>query len=324
MSSSKSIRSLTIAIGLIISAIGVWLVARDVDIDRLTRALQSADASWLLVSASAIVMTLFTRAWRWAILLRPIAVRTSTIMRALLIGQVLNFALPVRLGDVTRAMMLGRAPNNTVERTVGSIAIEKAWDWITLTLIVLIVTAIMPTPDWLIAPTRVIGLIAAIVLIGFAAATLGPQLALLGRPMWIDRALGWLPPRSRLFVIERLHRLLDSLTALRQRESIGLAAVWSIVTWALGIVANYAVMRAFGVASWLAAMLLIAVLMIGVTLPPSIAALGLFEGLTILTLRAFDTPYDTALAIGLTLHVVIYAPPIAAAAVLSAKPEIGN
>jgi uncharacterized protein (TIRG00374 family) len=315
---------LTLAIGLIISAVGVWLVARDVDGDRLMRALQSADVSWLLVSASVIVITLFTRAWRWAVLLRPIDLRTSTIMRALLIGQMLNFALPVRLGDVTRVMMLGRAPNNTVERTLGSVAIEKAWDWITLTLIVLIVTAVMPTPDWLIAPTRVIGLIAAIVLIGFAAVALSPEPILPRGRRLIDHSFGWLPLRSRGLVIERLQHLLGSLTALRQRESIGLAAVWSIVTWALGIAANYAVMRAFGVDSWRAAMLLMAVLMIGVTLPPSIAALGLFEGLTILTLRVFDTPYDTALAIGLTLHVVIYMPPIAAAAALSAKPWIGD
>jgi uncharacterized membrane protein YbhN (UPF0104 family) len=102
-----------------------------------------------------------------------------------------------------------------------------------------------------------------------------------------------------------VQRLLDSLIALRRRELIAGAAAWSIVTWGVGIAANYAFMRAFGVESWIAAMALIAVLMIGVALPPSIAALGIWEGLTMLTLSAFGVPPETGLAIGLISHAVI-------------------
>jgi uncharacterized membrane protein YbhN (UPF0104 family) len=154
------------------------------------------------------------------------------------------------------------------------------------------------------------------VLIGFGAIAISPSSAVARGRMLIDRSVGRLTQRWQLFLRERLLRLLDSLTALRQRESIGLTALWSILTWALGIAANYAVMRAFGVNAWRAAMLLMAVLMIGVTLPPSIAAIGLFEGLTILTLSVFGVPYDTALAIGVTLHLVIFVPPVIAAGLL--------
>ncbi len=68
-------------------------------------------------------------------------------------------------------------------------------------------------------------------------------------------------------------------------------------------------------------MLLIVVLMIGVALPPSIAAIGLFEGLTILTLSAFNIPIELALAIGIALHVIIFVPPlIALGALLLLRP----
>jgi hypothetical protein len=307
---------LLIILGVLISAIGVWLVARDVDWDQLAHAIRTADSSWVVSGTLAIILTFLTRTWRWAVLLRPIDLRTSMIMRALLIGQVLNFALPVRLGDVTRAVMLGRAPQSSFERTLGSIAIEKAWDWITLTIIVLIVTLIMSLPDWLIGPARLVSLIAAFVLIGFGAIVFSPASAVARGSRVIDRSVGWLPESWRRFILERLHRLMDSLIALRRRESIGLTALWSVLTWALGVAANYAVMRAFGVDSWRAALLLMAVLMIGVTLPPSIAAIGLFEGLTILTLSVFALPYDTALAIGVMLHLVIFVPPVVTAGLL--------
>ena len=309
-------RLLLIIFGVIISAIGVWLVARDVDRDQLAHALSTADSSWVIAGILAIIMTFFTRTWRWAVLLRPIALPTSTIMIALLAGQVLNFVLPFRAGDIVRSAMLGCAPQSSFERTLGSVAIEKAWDWITLTMMVLIVTLIMPLPDWLIGPARMVGLIAALVLIGFGAIAFSPSSAAARGSMLIDRLVGWLPESWRRFVRERLHRLTGSLTALRQRESIGLTALWSILTWALGVAANYAVMRAFGVDAWRAAMLLMAVLMIGVTLPPSIAAIGLFEGLTILTLSVFGVPYNTALAIGVALHLVIFVPPVVTAGLL--------
>lgn len=302
-----------ILLGVIISAIGVWLVARDVDRDQLAHALSTADSSWVIAGTLAIIMTFFTRTWRWAVLLRPIALPASTIMIALLTGQVLNFVLPFRAGDIVRSAMLGRAPQSSFERTLGSVAIEKAWDWITLTIMVLIVTLIMPLPDWLIVPARMVGLIATLVLIGFGAIAFSPSSAAARGSRLIDRSAGRLPESWRRFILERLHRLMDSLIAVRRRESIGLAALWSILTWTLGIAANYAVMRAFGVDDWRAALLLMAVLMIGVTLPPSIAAIGLFEGLTILTLSVFGAPYNTALAIGVALHLVIFVPPVVAA-----------
>jgi hypothetical protein len=68
------------------------------------------------------------------------------------------------------------------------------------------------------------------------------------------------------------------------------------------------VQRACGVDSWIVAAALLAVLMLGVALPPSIAALGIFEGLSMLTLSVFNVPLETALAVGLLLHLVVSVP----------------
>ena len=94
--------------------------------------------------------------------------------------------------------------------------------------------------------------------------------------------------------------------------------VWGAIAliWGLGAAINYAVQRAFGIDSWIAAMTLLAVLMIGIALPPSIAALGVFEGLTMLTLGIFDIPLETALAVGLMLHLVVVVPLSISAAAL--------
>jgi uncharacterized membrane protein YbhN (UPF0104 family) len=219
----------------------------------------------------------------------------------LLVGQVLNFVLPLRLGDVARSVMLGRTPGLSVERVLGSIAIEKAWDWLTLAALAVVVAVSIPLPAWYGIALRSIGLIAALVLIGFGVIAFSP----------IER---WLPRLDHLIqrwpVADRLRRLFGSFVAIRTGRVFSQTAVWSIATWGLGVVANYGVMRAYGVELWSGALLLMVALMIGITLPPSIAALGLFEGVTIATLGIVNVSFEAALAVGLTLHLVIFAPPV--------------
>ncbi len=304
-----------IALGILVSAIGVWWIARAIDLDRFLSTFQAVDARWLLAAVGAIVATFFTRTWRWAILLRPLMFRTSALMTALLTGQLLNFVLPLRLGDVARAALLSRAPGSSFARVLGSIVIEKAWDWLTLCVIVIISAPLLvsvPLPAWFILPARTVGLMAAVVLIAFVVAAVLPDVRLRRALVHLERRLALLPPRWRMFLAENGLRFVSSVIALRRRESVIGAASTSLATWSLGIIANYAVLRAYGVDSWSAAMLLVVVLMVGVALPPSIAAIGLFEGLTILTLSAFNLSIELALAIGIALHLVIFVPPLIA------------
>jgi uncharacterized membrane protein YbhN (UPF0104 family) len=297
----KSIRWLTVAAGVLVSAVIVWLIARDIDGARLARVLASADGWWIAFSVIAIIATMYTRVQRWAALLHPIDLRGPTLLRALLIGQVLNFVLPLRMGDVARSVLAARAPGLSVERALGSIALEKAWDWLTLAALALLVAITVSVPMWYSIALRSIGFVAALVLIGFGVIALAPIER--WRPR-LDRLI------NRLAFADRLRRLITSFSVLRDRSTFGRCAAWSLATWGLGVVANYGVMRACGVESWSGALVLMVALMIGITLPPSIAALGLFEGVTIAALGAVNVPLETALAIGLTLHVVIFVPPV--------------
>ena len=303
----------------------MWLVVRDVDLERLRQALGAADGRWVFVAVLLLIVTFFGRVQRWRVVLRPIEYRGPAIIAAQLIGQVLNFLLPFRVGDVARSMMLSREPNSSFERVLGSVAIEKAWDWIALTVMLLLVVLTTPLPDWLIGPIQSAGVIAALILIGFGSIAFAPPRVAARGAQLLERATRWLPQHWRSAVAVRLRRLFASLEALRKPATLGQAALWSLIIWSLGILTNFAVIRAFGVESWPAALLLMAVLMVGTALPPSIAAVGIFEGLTILALGTFNVPTETALAIGLTLHVLVFVPQTLIAAILvAAQPATTN
>jgi len=299
-----------------LSAIGAVLIARAIEPERLARALAGMEVGWV---GAAIIITLaayFARERRWLVLLRPLAFHHTTVLRALLTGQLLNLLLPIRMGDVVRSILVGREPGGSFARVFGSVLIEKAWDWLALCVLVFIVAWAAPLPDWFLTPARSIGLLAALILSGFMAAAIIPERWISSGLIRLDRALAGLPASWRSFTLNNLQRLFDSLTVLRRRDTVVRAAGWTAIIWALGAAINYAVQRAFGIDSWTAAMTLLAVLMIGIALPPSIAALGVFEGLTMLTLGIFDIPLETALAVGLVLHLVVVVPLSISAAAL--------
>jgi hypothetical protein len=302
-----------ISLGVFISAIGVGLIASFVDREQMARAFTTLAWPWLALAVAAVCANYFARLPRWAILLRPQTFRLLAQLRALLSGQLLNLVLPIRVGDVARALLLRREPGGSFARVLGSVLIEKAWDWLALcVLIVLCVAAahyrVIPLPDWFLAPARGVGFIAAVILAVFGLAALLPELTFRQALVRLERATAWLPVRLRLTLIPAVLRLAESLSVLRRRDIVAQSALASGVVWGLGVAVNYAVMRAYAVDSWLAAMTLLVVLMLGLALPPSIAGIGVFEGLTMLTLRAFNVPLNIALAIGITLHGVVVVP----------------
>ena len=159
-----------LALGFTLSAISIGLIARAIDPDRLALALRGVrlglgrrrahpHARHLSLPGSSAGSFCCVR-WPFD---------HTAVLRALLTGQLLNHLLPIRVGDVVRSILLGREPGGSFARVFGSVLIEKAWDWLALCVLMLIVTWAAPLPDWFLAPARSIGLLAALVLIGFVA-----------------------------------------------------------------------------------------------------------------------------------------------------------
>jgi hypothetical protein len=307
-----------------VTALVVWLLVRELDWDAVVNALRNADYRWMALGVFAIVGTFFTRAWRWQALLWQGNLRLRPTVTAILVGQVVNTALPMRSGDVVRAMWLGQEEGASASEALGSIALEKIWDLLAAFLCGLILLIAMPLPDW------------------FTHSTWGTALMLLiaGVVLWAGlrwkavffRWAGWILahfPRMDFIragwdqtLLPRLQRLAQGLASVLHAEASARAFFWTILYWVLGIVTNWAVIQAFSTSlgstsSILAALFLIVALMVGGAAVPTPGRLGVFEGICVVSLALFDVPADQALAIGLVLHLVVMMPPFLAAAVLA-------
>ena len=96
----------------------------------------TANYWWLLLSIFFGIISHYSRAIRWKILLEPMGYKPSTrnTFMAVMIGYFANLALP-RLAEVTRCGVLTRYEKIPFSKSFGTVITERGIDLITLILV---------------------------------------------------------------------------------------------------------------------------------------------------------------------------------------------
>jgi uncharacterized protein (TIRG00374 family) len=190
---------------------------------------------------------------------------------------------------------------------LGTVALEKMWDIWTLLTLVGMLALVTVLPDWCVAPTQGLALVAILVLVGML-------LALRFRSTAITVLIKFgslLPSRLSNGLHHTAERLLDGFEGLRSPQVWFWAVIWSVVIWGMGAVTNHTILLAFGLTlPFTASLMLLAALQMGVAVPSLPGRVGVFEGLCIVTPAFFGVEREASFAAGLVLHVVVFVPPI--------------
>lgn len=114
----------------------LWLAFRNQNFGKIRESLASADYKWIGLSVFVSVFSFISRAYRWNLLIRPLnhnpSLSSSTY--SLMVGYLANYAIP-RLGEVTRCAMLSRAEKIPLDKLIGTVIAERAFDLLTLIII---------------------------------------------------------------------------------------------------------------------------------------------------------------------------------------------
>ncbi len=298
----------------IFSAVVIGWAVFALDWQAVGRALASAQWEWILLAVGLVFVTFVTRVFRWQALFFPEKQPQPALFSALLIGQAVNYIVPARAGDVTRAVLLNRMSGASTAQTLGTVALEKLWDIAMLVLCTVGLGLIFPLPAWLTAPVRT-------VTIGLAVAAPVPAILLWRRKNLLAAIDRWgerFFPAFHRRVQKPVENALDGFSGMRHPRPLAAVAFWSLATWGAGALINVAVFRAVGLPlSAIPAVLLLIVLQVGVAVPSLPGRIGVFEGLCVVVLALFGVGYDVAFSYGLILHLAVFIPPIALAALLS-------
>jgi uncharacterized protein (TIRG00374 family) len=315
MSSNRTVRSLLVAAGLVVTVAGTYIAVLGVDLDETGDALANCDLTWLFPTCVVFAIAIWLRAVRWWAVFAPEKrPPLREVTRACFIGFFFNNILPARAGEAARIIALHSATGTPRAEAIGTAVVERVFDVLSLLLLLFAAYPLLPAVSWL----RTAALFGAAALVALAA-----LVYVLVR--YEERAVRWLlSPLRRLpgaSVAERVEYAVVNatrgLTAIRDPRVALRGMAITLVSW-IGIGVSYWIlMFSFSLDLPIVAGILVTVAInLSLVLPSSPAALGVFEAATVIALRAFDVPQAEALSYALVLHLVNLLPFLAIGIVL--------
>ncbi len=292
---------LSIAAGLLVGLLLIWLAFKGVDVSRLPRIVARADLAVVFPVFLVTMLELFFRSLRWKLLLapsKPVKLRDAIRLESAALA--LSNILPLRLGEAARGTYgaaLFELPMSTV---FSSMLVERAMDAAVLTLLFLLAAAFdggaggPGIPGWVwVLPTA---LAAAIAALAFAEKTGGAALY---------RALRARFPRFAA----SLRRLPEGAAAFRKPGPAAAVTALAVLQWLMDALNLYLIAGAFGIAGAIGAARSVELLFtsaVAVSIPGVPGYFGNLEFAVSKVAAAWGVPADTAFAYAAFSHLLNY------------------
>jgi len=124
-----NLRVIQVTFGLACTLIFLAIAFYRVQLGAVSTALAGANPVWIVAAMLVYSVNLVLRAWRWQVILRPVAaIPYPTVVRALLVGYGLNAVMPARLGELFRAEFFKKTFGLSRVSGLTSIVIERLFD----------------------------------------------------------------------------------------------------------------------------------------------------------------------------------------------------
>ena len=298
-----------LGVALSVVFIAIFVFGSRKDLGEIPDAFARANYWWALASLPVYFLGAWFRAWRWRYLLRPLGeMRVSSLFPIVIIGFMVNNLIPARAGELVRAYIVGEREKVSKMAALGTIAVDRVFDGITLLPILLIVGAVSGVNSELrtiaIWMTLLFGLGLA-VLVAFALSE--------GLSRWsVALALRLVPARLKPQVQTLAESFLTGLHSFRSPTDMLLASATSVASWLLEATMYYMIGLAFNLSLGFDVYLLITA---GANLAISVLAsqggIGPFEFVTQQTVIYFGVSEGVASAYAVALHALVLLPVIA-------------
>ncbi len=299
----------------------LWWFGRGLNWAEVGRALKQADARLLGVAVVVVCLTYVLRAYRWRALLAPL---TGSSIGALFEATTVGFGsvfLFGRAGEVVRPVVLPlRDRRVRPAASFVTIMVERICDMVAV--VVLFAANLL----WFrgaagretdFAHVREAGLILLMAaILGLAALVWFERRSpsLIG---WLDRRLtGWrfVPKRIGRAVTSTLEQLASALRILADARELAVVVGWTAIVWIAIVLADWLVLRAFGVRvsgemiGLSATIFVMGWALVGSLVPTPGGAAGAFHAATAAGLIFLGVPREEAAAIAIVTHLVVFAP----------------
>jgi uncharacterized protein (TIRG00374 family) len=288
--------------GVIVSLLAIWLLTRLVTWQQVVDAVQRMDLRVIPLALVCYLTGMFTRTWAWHTLLRR-RVAFPRVFFAMNEGYLLNNIFPLRLGELGRAVLLGRSSGLGMLPVLSTIIIERSFDMaisaglLLATLPLALGMAWARPLAWVILGVVIAGLLGL-----YFAARFHHDLERFLR----KRTIRWAFFQN--WALPKLVSLLEGFSALTDLRLFAASLGLLLASWFFAITEDWILLQ--GVVSnppfWWGAFI-IGVTALGGALPSVSGAVGVLEAAIVGGLVVLKVDPSAALAYGIVLHIIHFA-----------------
>ena len=284
--------------GILVSLSALAALIYFIDVGEVKNDLLQADYRYLILVLALYVLALMTRAIAWRkLLLDEIPYRD--VFFTLNAGYLLNNILPLRLGELGRAFILGRHGLG-FWRVLSTILVERVFD---IAIISGMLLTTLPFVTGASQAYKVAITVFGMVLIGFVFFYLIARYR--DRVLIFYELLTERWPGLSLIGEDRLRSFFTGLAALTDFRRFLSVLFWMLVNWGLAILAQYLLLLAFVPSAELIWIVFgLAVVALGVAIPSAPAYIGVLEAAWVAALSLVGVEPSTALAFAVSSHLV--------------------
>lgn len=294
----------TFLVGLLISAVALYLAFRTTNWAEVVGAFSSLRYEYVILSLVVVIISDIMRGMRWSMLVQG---RLSLLDGFWLfnVGYLFNNVLPARLGEFARAILGGRRPGVTFTSALSSIVVERLFDLISVVILVCIGLVALPLPEWATTSGTIVGgaALAGVIALALAARYPTPALKVGG---WV---LALIPGISRERVDAFLSPFVDGLGAVSDLRNFGIGFGMSLACWAVSGFSAWLLMLAFWPDVPIAVTaFVLGVAGLGVAVPAAPASVGTFQAAVIAACLAAKYDLSTSQSFSIVLHLSSFVP----------------
>ena len=281
----------------LVGALGALAVWRGPDLGVVGDAFRLVEWSWVVAAVLLNLASIAVRSVAWKIVVDQAvpegSPRHRSVFAAFCVGLLANAALPGRVGELARVIVLTRRMRRrpgTWATLVGTVFAHRLLDFVVVVPLVVVVIYAARIPDWARPGLAIV--------LGIGLGVLIAALVLVQRRS-----------RSGLDEIGPVRRVLRmgryGLTVLKRPAPAAAALFFQLLGWGAQLLAVWAVFRAFDIDESLAAAALVLVLMNLVTvLPLWPGNVGLLQAAIALSLLPYGVSYGRGFAYGIGLQAI--------------------
>jgi hypothetical protein len=297
-------RKLTV-IGVILSSFFIILAFKNFNLNDFTSAMVKVNIFLVFLAAGAFLCSYILRGIRWQIMLKSVKeIPFLTSFCILFIGYMANALLPLRLGEVIRAYVLGVKENISKLASLSSIILERIFDGMILVFFLSMLLIIYPFPGWV----KNLGIFTAVLFCGGISLIFMITRYQIKIINFLCYILHFFSDTVHKKITPYIEKFVLGVGMLKNKSQSSFVAVISVFIWLNEALVYYILLIAFNITSqtlFFIALFTMIIINFGIMIPSSPGNIGTYHYFCILALTLFGVSSNTALAYAIVANALM-------------------